>query len=114
MHRTRRCAAYWKKKGSFAENPLGFGRFLDRIKTESFAIFGISNGVQKLGNWAGFFFRNSISSTKFCCKLLRLFEYNYLNGGIRKVGFSSLISNANFFLSAKQMHAMMMTSALFI
>jgi hypothetical protein len=38
------------KKGSFAENPLGFGRFLDRIKTESFAIFGTSNGVQKLGN----------------------------------------------------------------
>jgi hypothetical protein len=37
-----------RRKEDFAENPLGFGRFLDRIKTESFALFGTSNGVQKI------------------------------------------------------------------
>jgi hypothetical protein len=49
------CLLEEEERKFFAENPLGFGRFLDRIKTESFAIFGTSNGVQKLGNLAGAF-----------------------------------------------------------
>jgi hypothetical protein len=44
-----------RRKEVFAENPLGFGRFLDRNKTESFALFGTSNGIQKLENLAGAF-----------------------------------------------------------
>jgi hypothetical protein len=44
-----------RRKKVFAENPLGFGRFLDRIETESFAIFGTSNGVQKFRNLIGAF-----------------------------------------------------------
>jgi hypothetical protein len=43
---TQQLAAYWKKKAFFSENPLGFGRFQEKIKTAHFLRFGDSNGVQ--------------------------------------------------------------------
>jgi hypothetical protein len=44
---TQQLAAYWKKKAVFAENPLGFERFQEKIETAHFAIFCTLNGVQK-------------------------------------------------------------------
>jgi hypothetical protein len=60
-----------RRKKVFAENPLGFGRFLDIIETESFAIFGTSNGVQIFRNLTGAFREIVKAPQSFVCKLLK-------------------------------------------
>jgi hypothetical protein len=43
---TQACCLLEEEERDFCRTPQIFGRFLDRIKTESFASFGDSNGVQ--------------------------------------------------------------------
>jgi hypothetical protein len=71
------CLLEEEERRVLQKTPWGLEDFLDKIKIESFAIFGTSNGVQKLGNLAGAFKRNSRSSTNFICKLLGPFECKF-------------------------------------